>query len=219
MALSGLGGDELFGGYRRYLAMKYQPRFRKVPAWIRDGVLDPVLRFLPDSRTNRILDSVRIARRPGKTIERDAKTIWARAVSYLPPCPGPLFAGAMESVTREAFTSVAFEEPWSEVAHLADPVGQALYMDAKMYLADQLLLLQDKMSMAASLEARVPFMDYRLVELAATIPASMKIRGMTPKTLLKKLAERYVPLECIYRKRKGFSPPLLSCSAARSGRG
>ena len=210
VALSGLGGDELFGGYRRYHVMKYQPVFGRIPAWARRGILDPVLRLLPDSRANRLLDAVRVVRRLSRTIEPDVKTTWARSVSYLPPCPVPLFTGAMQSATRETFASVAFEEHWSRVAHLADPVDQAMYMDAKMYLADQLLLLQDKMSMAVSLEARVPFMDYRLVELAATIPASMKIRGMTLKFLLKKLAERYVPRECIYRKKRGFSPPLLS---------
>jgi asparagine synthase (glutamine-hydrolysing) len=75
-------------------------------------------------------------------------------------------------------------------------------------MVDQLLHQQDKMSMAVSLEARVPYLDHRLVELAATIPVGLKMARGEPKALLKKLAERYVPRECIYRPKKGFGAPV-----------
>ncbi|MBI3507401.1 MAG: hypothetical protein HY059_21410, partial [Proteobacteria bacterium] len=102
----------------------------------------------------------------------------------------------------------AFERHWKDVESVPSPVDQVMYMDLKMYLPDQLLFLQDKMSMAVSLEAREPFLDYRLVELAATIPASLKIQGRVLKAILKKIAERYVPRENIYRQKKGFAAPV-----------
>ena len=209
-SLSGLGGDELFGGYRRYLAAKYQRRYLRLPELVREGVLRPLFDRLPESPNGRALNGIRLARKFVRSVGSDAKTTWARAISYLPAYEGPVFAGAMESVTRDSFASDAFERHWLRAAGIHDPVDQAMYMDTKMYLPDQLLLLQDRMSMAVSLEAREPLLDYRLVELAATIPAGMKIQGASLKAIFKKVAERYLPSNCIYREKKGFAPPLQS---------
>jgi asparagine synthase (glutamine-hydrolysing) len=82
-------------------------------------------------------------------------------------------------------------------------------IDFKTYLVDDLLTLTDRMSMAHSLETRVPFVDHKIVEFFASIPASLKIRGLTKKYLLKKAAERLLPKEIIYRKKMGFSVPLV----------
>jgi asparagine synthase (glutamine-hydrolysing) len=208
VALSGLGGDELFGGYRRYLAVKYHARYLKLPALVRDGVVRPILEALPEARTSRLANLARLAKKFALNVERDVKGSWARTTSYLPAFAGPLFEGDLRGISRSTYRSEGYERHWSTVAGWPDPLAQVMYMDMKMYLPDQLLHLQDRMSMAASLEARVPFMDHRLVEMAASIPSRFKIRGRNLKAVLKKLAERYVPAGCIYREKKGFTAPI-----------
>jgi asparagine synthase (glutamine-hydrolysing) len=88
------------------------------------------------------------------------------------------------------------------------PLDRMLYADLHTWLVDDLLIKGDRMSMASSVEARVPFLDHPLVEYAASLPPSFKARGGRTKILLKKLAERYLPRETIYRKKVGFTVPL-----------
>jgi asparagine synthase (glutamine-hydrolysing) len=83
-----------------------------------------------------------------------------------------------------------------------------LYVDTKLWLPDDLLARGDKTSMAASIEARVPLLDHKVVEFAASLPSHLKIRNMTRKYLLKKLAERLLPNEIVHRKKQGFPIPI-----------
>jgi asparagine synthase (glutamine-hydrolysing) len=208
VSLSGLGADEMFGGYRRYLAMGWHHLYRRVPRLVREQLIRPLVASVPEARTRPLLNYARVARKFVDAFDDDVRTTWAQTISYLPGYDGNMFGGALRDVRRATYTSDAFDRHWAEVAELASPIDQVMYMDLEMYLPDQLLFLQDKMSMAASLEARVPFLDYRLVELAATIPARLKIRGRVLKTILKRIAERYVPRDCIYRQKKGFVAPV-----------
>ena len=208
VALSGLGADEIFCGYRRYLGIDWQRRYMRLPRLVRERVIRPLVDLLPEGRTSRLGDLGRLAKKFVNSVGEDAKTTWSRTVSYLPRYDGPMFAGLHERTRRENYTSEFFEEFWAHVSHIPDPVDRVMYVDMKMYMVDQLLLLQDKMSMAVSLEARVPYLDHRLVELAATIPVAMKLAGNEPKAILKKLAERHVPRECIYRSKQGFVAPV-----------
>src|SRR4030043_1935330 len=89
-----------------------------------------------------------------------------------------------------------------------DNLNKLLNIDMQTYLVDDLLALTDRVSMAHSLEVRVPYLDHKLVEFFWSIPPSLKLRGITKKYLLKKAAERILPKEIIYRKKKGFSVPL-----------
>ena len=208
VSLSGLGADELFAGYRRYLALQWQQKYLQLPAIVRNGLIRPALDFVPEARGNRLLNYARIARKFVHAVDGDLRQSWANTVSYLPLYDGPLFQGDLASLNRATFSAAAFDDYWKRTAEFASPVDQALYMDLKMYMHDQLLMLQDKMSMAVSLEARVPFLDYRLVELAASIPAGVKLAGGTLKAILKKIAEKYIPKNCIYRQKKGFVAPV-----------
>ena len=88
------------------------------------------------------------------------------------------------------------------------PLDRMLYADSKLWLPDYLLLRGDKLTMANSLEARVPLLDHKLVEFAARLPASMKLRGSQRKYLLKKVARRLLPAEIIDRKKQGFPIPI-----------
>lgn len=208
VALSGLGADEIFCGYRRYAALRWQGAWRKLPPFVRRRVVRPLVDLLPESRTSRVGDFGRLLRKFLRSTGDDARSTWARTISYLPEYDGPMFGGALCDIRRDDYVAAAFEEIWGRVAGLDDEVDRAAYLDIKMYMVDQLLLLQDKMSMAVSLEARVPFLDHTLVELAAGIPSRLKMAGGELKSLLKKVAERHLPRECIYRPKKGFAAPV-----------
>lgn len=95
----------------------------------------------------------------------------------------------------------------SDVGYL-DPVTQMLYIDTRASLPDDLLMVADKMSMANSLETRVPFLDYRLIEFIESLPPQFKLKGITGKYLHKKAAEKWLPKEVVYRKKKGFANPI-----------
>jgi asparagine synthase (glutamine-hydrolysing) len=97
---------------------------------------------------------------------------------------------------------------WHGDAGKLDSLGKMLYVDARLSLADNLLLYADKMSMAVSLEARVPFLDLELMALAETIPAALKIRGLKQKVILKRAMTEWLPTEVIRRKKVGFSTPV-----------
>jgi asparagine synthase (glutamine-hydrolysing) len=83
-----------------------------------------------------------------------------------------------------------------------------LYIDTRANLPDDLLMVGDKTSMANSLEARVPFLDYRLIEFIESLPPSLKLKGLTGKYLHKKALEKWLPKKVVYRKKKGFANPV-----------
>jgi len=87
-------------------------------------------------------------------------------------------------------------------------VSRMLYLDTKTWLPEDPLLKADKMTMAASIELRVPFLDHRLVELAASLPTHMKIRGQQSKYILKRYAETLLPRSIVYRPKRGFPVPV-----------
>ncbi len=208
VVLSGLGADELFAGYRRYLGLRWRERWLALPRVLREGIALPLLRRLPETRTDRFGNWARLAKKFVAAADPDPRRAWANTISYLPEYDGPMFTGDFAGVRRARYASEAFDELWSRVAALPDPIDRATYLDVKTYMVDQLLLLQDKMSMAVSLEARVPFLDHRLVELAATIPTAAKLAGGRLKAVLKTVAERHVPRECVHRAKQGFAAPL-----------
>jgi asparagine synthase (glutamine-hydrolysing) len=99
-----------------------------------------------------------------------------------------------------------YREVWEDAVG-ADDVDRALYGDFATYLPDQLLTKMDVSTMAHSVEARAPLLDRDLIEYAARIPTSLRLRGYTTKYLLKRLAERYVPRDVLYRRKRGFVMP------------
>jgi asparagine synthase (glutamine-hydrolysing) len=208
VALSGLGADEIFSGYRRYLGVVWQRRYARLPRWLREAVIRPLVETLPEDRTTWSGNLGRLSRKFVRSMGDDLKTTWERTVSYLPDYDGPVFTVPFDSQRRDHFACAEFEEIWQRASRIADPIDRVTYLDLKMYMVDQLLLLQDKMSMAVSLEARVPYLDHRLVELAATIPSGMKMEKGELKSLLKRIAAKHVPRECVYRPKQGFGAPL-----------
>ena len=96
----------------------------------------------------------------------------------------------------------------AEQAGEREALDRALYVDVKSYMVDNCLVKVDRMSMACSLEARVPLLDHELAELAFRVPPALKVDGDETKVLLKRVAARHVPRECVYRPKEGFSIPI-----------
>jgi asparagine synthase (glutamine-hydrolysing) len=205
VALSGEGGDELFGGYETYVADALARHYQHIPASIRSGLIAPAVAALKPRPVKKGL------------INKTKRFIeGAEQPQVLGHARWRLFVGERER--RRLFTPEALAQIVSPVAaHIAplyeravhrDPVNQRLYVDLKSYLCDNLLTKIDRMSMANSLEARVPYLDRELVELAFQVPGTFKVSGGKTKVLLKRAAARYVPRECVYRPKEGFSIPI-----------
>src|ERR1043166_4164764 len=198
--LSGVGGDELFGGYRRYLGEHYTGYYRRLPGIAR-SMLHRLAERLPADRHNRWLDMARLARAFILSAELPFEV---RYRSYLQMfAPEAISALCDEMKTNRDPVDEAFAQAGS-----SDFLNRLLHVDSLTQLPDDLLLLTDKMSMSVSLECRVPLLDHQMVELAARVPAAIKIRGGELKYLLKKVLRDMLPKEILYRKKRGFGAPM-----------
>ncbi len=204
--LSGDGGDECFGGYPRYAGMRLAQSYRKVPALLRRGLIHPLVSLLPES--TRGFHALRRLREFSAGSLLNPVDAYASWISYFGPDErAKLYTDA---VRRD----VAGRDSWSYIRALAaecesqDPVSQAMYIDIHSFLPNNVLQYGDRMSMAHSLEARVPLADTKLVELLAAIPSSLKIRGGQGKHLLRRCMDGRLPGDVLRRKKVGFNPPM-----------
>lgn len=205
VALSGDGGDELFGGYESYVAQQRAAQYACLPTAFRRNLVEPLFR------------SIR-PRAAKKGLVNKAKRFFEGAglPDNLGHCRWRLFASQAQQArlfTGEAAAAIttpvdAHIVGLFEKAGNRDALNKCLYVDAKSYLCDNILTKVDRMSMAVSLETRVPFLDPELVSLAFTIPPLLKVAGNTTKVLLKKIAARHIPPQCVYRPKEGFSIPI-----------
>ncbi|MEF8698931.1 MAG: asparagine synthase (glutamine-hydrolyzing) [Candidatus Accumulibacter sp. UW26] len=199
--LSGVGGDELFGGYRRYLGGHYARRYQRLPAWLRRAAGFAAAR-LPADRHSGLLNTLRLAKgflaSAGMTSDERYRSylqvLDRQAVATLLLEPGGMTA---DPLTR-AFAS----------AGNLDELNRMFAVDAETQLPDDLLLLTDKMSMAVSLECRVPLLDHQLVELAASMPSSIKVRDGRLKHLMKASLADLLPDDILNRQKRGFGTPM-----------
>ena len=194
VALSGDGGDELFAGYVRYATIA--GRNPAIPASVR-AVMGRLGRALPHSTFGR-----------GRLLEL-SRTFPGRYAGQVAVPLDPREGGVARKDVMTAGT--AMDElllPWfGEAGHLS-PIGQLTSVDLQTYLPGDILTKVDRMSMAVSLEARVPLLDHHLVEFAATIPASLKLAGGVGKSVFRRAISDLVPQSVFARPKKGFSVPL-----------
>jgi asparagine synthase (glutamine-hydrolysing) len=214
VSLSGDGGDELFGGYKRYFiwgriwnAMQWAPAFiREAAAWS--------LRRVGPQRWNRVLGpafshflSGRHIASPGEKVEKLAQILSAKdsfsryqvIVSDWESSDSAVRGGvAPSSILRQRCAGNEFQ----------DFCVQMMFLDTMTYLPDDILVKLDRAAMAVSLEGRVPLLDHRVVEFAARLPSSMKLREGGGKWILRRVLYQYVPQELIDRPKKGFSLPI-----------
>jgi asparagine synthase (glutamine-hydrolysing) len=205
VALSGDGGDELFGGYETYVAQGLARKWARIPAALRAAVVHPLLRALGPRPAKK--GWVNMARRFVEGFEHDPALGHARWRLFA----GPQALARLLTPEARAACSTPVGAHIVALSRRAGDRGEldrSLYVDLKSYLCDNILVKVDRMSMACSLEARVPYLDPELVELAFRVPAELKVSGRRTKVLLKRVAARHLPGECVYRPKQGFSIPI-----------
>lgn len=204
VALSGDGGDESFGGYETYKAHQIAKCYRSMPDWMRAAVRK-LVPLLPISSSHRGVAFK--ARKFTSGVEFPptvANALWWGA--YTPAEKAPLMG--------EFFKDTKGHEPFDAVHRVAknfngnNDLDRIFYQDFKLYLQDDLLVKVDRMSMANSLEVRVPFLDHTLVEFAATIPSHMKVNRLRLKYILRRAMQPMLPKWVISRPKQGFDIPL-----------
>ncbi len=206
--LSGVGGDELFAGYSRYLGDYYGRRYRRVPKWCRTRLLPQIAELLPSGRQNRLMDMARYAKRFIEAGGLDWRERYALYLSIADRAtlaelvPGYRLSSDLPGDADHGLTRIAAAEA-SE-----DELLRLFRIDWQTQLSENLLLLTDKMTMACSIECRVPFLDHKLVELAARIPARHKLPNGRLKGLLKDVLRDTLPRSVIDRRKRGFGAPV-----------
>ena len=198
VVLTGEGGDEVFGGYPRYGWLRLGERLRERPrlAAAAGRLLRAMPRAARDGRTGR-----RVSALVGAAPLEDRHLTWVAAMSddVQHALTGAAGWGAARAIVRELV-------PRDNDG--ADPVHDLMYLDVKTWLPDDVLVKTDRMSMAASIEARVPLLDHRVVEFAAGLPASLKVRSLGTKALLRHALRRDLPAATLRRRKRAFLVPL-----------
>ncbi len=207
--LSGVGGDELFGGYRRYLGNSVRRWYNLLPGPVRKAWLPYLFRHVPQDRGTAWKDYARFAAAFVKTAGQDPASRYMSYVTLLSPqAQDALLCAQPEAANqRGAAAAAALQEYFSRCGGF-DDLRRIIYVDLKTSLPDDLLALTDRMSMAASIECRAPLVDFELLELASRMPSSLKVRGLTMKYLLKKAVAPWLPPAVVERKKRGFGAPV-----------
>ncbi len=205
VALSGDGADEAFAGYRRHRFQVAEERAR--------GLMPPALRRAAGWLGERY-PKADWAPRPLRArttllaLAADGAEAYARSVGVTTP---EMRASLFSPEARRALAGHRAEDRWIATmrdAPARDPLDRAQYADLKLWLPGDILVKADRTSMAVGLEAREPLLDHRLVQFAATLPPSLRLRGGEGKWLMKKALERYLPREILYRPKQGFVTPV-----------
>ena len=204
VVLTGEGSDALFGGYRRYrfyqLNEQWMRAYRGVPSGVRSAIQGAVA----DSP----LLSASLRRKLGHTVLGRGANIESLYLNNFYCAFGTNEQQRLLTEHSAANPYASFLNRWESVGQ-SQTLSRLLYADQKTYLVE-LLMKQDQMSMACSIESRVPFLDHKFVEFAASVPAHMKLRGKHGKYILKKAVEDLLPPSIIYRKKMGFPTPITA---------
>ena len=201
--LSGTGGDDIFSGYRRHYALAQEQYWSWIPR---------LLRQMISQTTSHLPTSPAMLRRVSKAFQYAHLDGNERIASYfywLPPAVARTLCGpALRDCRALRSPSSPPVEALRELFQGTDSLTKMLFLDAKFFLTDHNLNYTDKMSMAAGVEVRVPYLDPDLMSVAARLPSSFKQHRATGKWILKKVAEPYLPHDVIYRSKTGFGAPM-----------
>jgi asparagine synthase (glutamine-hydrolysing) len=208
--LSGVGGDELFGGYRRYLSDRFMPYYNLLPPTVRQKWLPALVAGIPQDRHSKWENYGRLANAFIRSADLSSAQRYTRYVTLFSPEVRSMLLkngdSMSKSVPGSGFSDATLAR-YFDKCRGSDSLDRIIYVDLKTSLPD-LLLLTDKMTMAASIECRAPFVDHELVELTSRIPSSLKVRGFSMKYILKKAVAPWLPKEILRRKKRGFGAPM-----------
>jgi len=199
--LSGEGADELFGGYSIYNQMRIIENYRKIPAFIRHGFLDEsILNFIHATKKKQKI-------REWLTLPLEKRYLGV-STEIGESIKNQLYTESFNNEVKSRFSGHGYLQAYFNAVSQKDTLSKMLYVDTKVWLPDDLLIKADKMSMATSVELRVPFLDYKLVEFSAGLPSKYKIKNNITKYLLKKSVQDLLPNDIIFRNKKGFPVPI-----------
>jgi asparagine synthase (glutamine-hydrolysing) len=205
VVLTGDGGDEVFAGYQTHVAHRVSRLFTMIPRWIREKLINPLVLALPVSMDRISIDYMAKRFVTGADLPLEQGHYWWKVI-FNEQEKQQLFTPDFLH-TRYEDTYRTFDRHFRMARH-ADPLNRLLYVDAKTFLLDDNLAKVDRMTMANSLEARVPLLDHELVERVALIPPSVKSRGLQTKRLLRRAVRDLLPPAIRKGKKKGFTPTL-----------
>jgi asparagine synthase (glutamine-hydrolysing) len=209
VVIGGDGGDELFGGYDRYYGNRYASQYARIPSFIRKKIIGPLLSGLPSgswykSKVHQLSWLHRLSFLEGG--DR-----YAESLNYF-YCDSNLRkqlyghdASQYYAANESAESSIS--NPYRS-AVASDEVDRMLYADSNVRMPDHSVMILDRLSMSHSLEARAPFLDHKLAEFCAKLPANLKVHGRQLRYMQRKLAERYLPKEILQRPKQGFAVAL-----------
>jgi asparagine synthase (glutamine-hydrolysing) len=200
VVLSGDGGDELFAGYTRYGIERKRSGFARLPRLLRHGVMQPLSRNLPHGAWGRnYLHNIAL----------DPLSRYLDSVSFFNGLhKHSLYSASFRSQLGGQGRALSLFKEYAARVHSEDALDNLLYLDSKTYLPCDILTKVDRMSMAASLEARVPLLDHKLIEFVTRIPSSLKIKGAETKHIFKRAVRGLVPDEILDRPKQGFGLPI-----------
>jgi asparagine synthase (glutamine-hydrolysing) len=206
VALSGDGGDEVFGGYRRYRLHLMEERMRaRLPAGVRRPMFGLLGRWYPKADW---APQMLRAKTTFQGMARDSVEAYFHSMSLVrDPLRSRLFSASLKAQLG-GYNALDLFRRHAARAETDDGLALVQYIDMQTYLVGDINTKVDRASMAHSLEVREPLMDHELVEWAATLPSAMKIRGSNGKRILKKAMEPRLPHDVLYRAKMGFNVPL-----------
>jgi len=208
VVLSGDGGDEVFAGYPTYQADHLAAYYKRLPGWLRKRLVQPLIHALPTSSAKLSFDYKARKFVEGAMLS-PARAHYTWRTIFSSEEKNDLLTKEFAAAIKERLPEKTWEELFAAYPNISD-MDKGFYSDYKTFLSGSILPKVDTMSMASSLEAREPLLDYELVEFMARIPASLKMKGFTTKHLFKRMMSKILPRRVVYRKKAGFHTPIAS---------
>lgn len=209
--LSGIGGDELFAGYRKHAAHAWGEEYRRIPAWVRARIEGAVL-ALPSFRGTRLKGAVRLAKKMARSASLSPAAAFIRNCTYWDAeQKAGLYSSSLTQQIGDRDPAGRHQEAFEKIQG-ADFLNQMLYLDTKIFMTTLNLTYNDKMSMASSVEVRVPFLDRDLAEFVAwNVPPQWKLKGKwrpTTKHIFREAMRSMLPHEVLQQPKAGFAAPV-----------
>jgi asparagine synthase (glutamine-hydrolysing) len=208
--LSGMGGDEVFAGYPRQMAMKIASAFDPVPQLLRRPLMKTVAGALPGGLPGKFTAPLRNAKKFARSAALDFEDRYLGYGTYFTDeMKHRLYSDEWRAITHDYDAYAMHRGYFASVANVA-PLNRLLYVDLKTFLPCLNLMTTDKMSMAANLEVRVPFLNREMIDMAARMPPRLKLRGLKRKYILKRALEGVLSKDVVWRRKAGFGAPIRS---------